>query len=214
MGKFATPVLVQQNLVAARLTRDPVRMILTGAALAAFFSAMITVVVAIGEPQDIQNLYAFLVGSLTGRDWGDVWLVLPWLSVGLVVAMLFGRVLNLLQLGDDIAEGLGLRVFRTRALVLAVAIFLTASVVAVCGPIGFVALIVPHMVRGLLRSSDTRQVLPVSAVLGAVVLSGSDLVAREVFKPTELPVGVVTVVIGAPVALYLLRRLVGRRRAV
>jgi iron complex transport system permease protein len=138
-------------------------------------------------------------------------LVLPWLAVALPAALFFGRPLNLLQLGDDMAEGLGLPVFRTRALIFTVAIALNAAVVAVCGPIGFVALIAPHMVRGLLQTSDARQVLPISALLGALLLTGSDLLARELFNPAELPVGLVTVVIGSPIALFLLRRLIGKR---
>ncbi|MFW5825591.1 MAG: FecCD family ABC transporter permease, partial [Marinobacter sp.] len=148
-----------------------------------------------------------LVGSLTGRDWTHLGLVWPWLAVGLPVAMALARSLNLLQLGDEIAQGLGLAVFRTRVLLMLVAIALTASVVAVCGPIGFVALIAPHMVRGLLRTTDARQVLPISALLGALLLTVSDLLARELFSPTELPVGLVTVALGSPVALFLLRRL-------
>lgn len=198
-------------LLATRLTRDPMRMILIGAALAALFGALITVVVVLGEPEELRALYAWLVGSLIGRDWQHVWLALPWIAVALPVALLFGRPLNLLQLGDDMAEGLGLPVFRTRALIFTVAIALNAAVVAVCGPIGFVALVAPHMVRGLLRTSDARQVLPMSALLGALLLTGSDLLARELFSPAELPVGLVTVVIGSPIALFLLRRLIGRR---
>lgn len=198
-------------LFATRLTRDPVRMILIGAALGALFGALITVVVVLGEPDELRVLYAFLVGSLIGRDWQDVQLVLPWITVVLPIALLSGRPLNLLQLGDDMAEGLGLPVFRTRLFIFLVAIALNAAIVAVCGPIGFVALVAPHMVRGLLKTTDARQVLPISALLGAVLLTISDLLAREIFSPAELPVGLVTVVFGSPIALFLLRRLLTRR---
>lgn len=198
-------------LFATRLTRDPVRMILIGAALGALFGALITVVVVLGSPDEIRVLYAFLVGSLIGRDWQDVQLVLPWIAVALPIAFFFGRPLNLLQLGDDMAEGLGLPVFRTRLIIFLVAISLNAAIVAVCGPIGFVALIAPHMVRGLLKTTDARQVLPISALLGAVLLTISDLLAREIFSPAELPVGLVTVAIGSPIALFLLRRLLAQR---
>lgn len=198
-------------LLATRLTRDPVRMILIGAALAALFSALITTVVVLGEPNEIRVLYSFLVGSLIGRDWDDLRLALPWIAIALPVALLFGRPLNLLQLGDDMAEGLGLPVFRTRLLIFLVAIALQGAVVAVCGPIGFVALVAPHMVRGLLRTTDARQVLPISALLGALLLTSADLLAREVFSPAELPVGLLTVALGSPVALLLLRRLITHR---
>jgi iron complex transport system permease protein len=200
-------------LLATRLTRDPVRMILIGAALSALFSALITAVVVLGDPNEIRTLYSYLVGSLIGRDWDDVRLALPWIAVALPMALFFGRTLNLLQLGDDMAEGLGLPVFRTRALILLVAITLQAAVVAVAGPIGFIALIAPHMVRGLLATTDARRVLPISALVGALLLTSADLLAREIFSPAELPVGLLTIGIGSPLALLLLRRLINRRAA-
>ncbi len=198
-------------LFATRLTKDPVRMILIGAAIGAFFSALITVIVVLGEPNEIRALYSYLVGSLIGRDWDDLRLALPWIAIGLPVALLFGRPLNLLQLGDDMAEGLGLPVFRTRALIFLVAIVLQGAVVAVCGPVGFVALVAPHMARGLLQTSDARQILPISALIGALLLTTADLIAREIFSPAELPVGLLTTAIGAPFGLFLLRRLITRK---
>jgi iron complex transport system permease protein len=200
-------------LLATRLTRDPVRMILIGAALAALFSALITAVVVLGNPNKIRALYSYLVGSLIGRDWDDVRLAFPWIAVALPIALLFGRPLNLLQLGDDMAEGLGLPVFRTRALIFLVAIALQAAVVAVAGPIGFIALVAPHMVRALLQTTDARHVLPISALVGAVLLTSADLLAREIFSPAELPVGLLTIAIGSPIALILLRRLIAQRAA-
>ncbi|MEM7125995.1 MAG: iron ABC transporter permease [Chloroflexota bacterium] len=200
-------------LITTRLTRDPVRMILIGAALGALFGALITTIIVLGNPDELRALYSFLVGSLIGRDWEDVRTALPLIVLALPIALLFGRPLNLLQLGDDMAEGLGLPVFRTRAIIFTIAIALDASIVAVCGPIGFVSLVAPHMVRGLLRTSDARQVLPISALFGAVLLTGSDLLARELFSPAELPVGLITVVIGSPIALFLLRRLIGERKS-
>jgi iron complex transport system permease protein len=201
-------------LLATRLTRDPVRMILIGAALAALFSALITAVVVLGDPDELRVLYSYLVGSLIGRDWEDVRLAAPWIVIALPIALFFGRPLNLLQLGDDMAEGLGLPVFRTRAIIFVIAIALQAAVVAVAGPIGFIALIAPHMVRALLRTTDARQVLPISALVGAVLLTSADLLAREIFSPAELPVGLITIAIGSPLALVLLRRLITRRAAV
>jgi iron complex transport system permease protein len=197
-------------LLATRLTRDPVRMILIGAALAAFMGSLITVCVTLGKPGDVQTLYRFLVGSMTGRDWAALQLVLPWLAIGIPLALLFARPLNLLHLGDDVAEGLGLPVFRTRMLIFLVAIAMEAAVVAVCGPIGFVSLIAPHMTRRLLRTPDARYVLPIAALLGAVLLLAADLLARELLRPAELPVGLITVAFGSPVALALLRRVVKR----
>jgi iron complex transport system permease protein len=136
--------------------------------------------------------------------------VLPWLAIGIPVALCLIRPLNLLQLGDEMAASLGLPVLRTRALILVLSAAMTAAVVAACGPIGFVALLAPHIARRLLQTSDARQVLPAAALIGAVLLSGSDLLARELFRPAELPVGLVTTAVGAPLALFLLRRTLHR----
>jgi iron complex transport system permease protein len=198
-------------LFTTRLTRDPVRTILIGATLAALMSALITTIIVLAEPDEIQLLYSYLVGSLTGRTMAELWMALPWLALGIPSALFFGRVLNLLQLGDDMAEGLGLPVFRIRFVIFLLCIAMQAAIVAVAGPIGFVALIAPHMTRLLLRTTDARQVLPIAALLGAVLLTGADLFAREILSPAELPVGLVTTVIGSPVALVLLRRALNRR---
>lgn len=200
-------------LLATRLTRDPVRMLLIGAALSAFLGALITVCVVLAKPTEVQLLYTFMVGSLTGRGWDALGLAGPWLALGIPLALLLARPLNLLQLGDELAEGLGLPVFRTRTLILLLSAALVAAVVAVCGPVGFIALLAPHMARRLLGTPDARQVLPIAALLGAVLLSGADLLARELLKPAELPVGLVTIAVGSPVALVILRRsLRGTRR--
>jgi iron complex transport system permease protein len=198
-------------LFATRLTRDPVRTILIGAAISALLSALITTLIVLAEPNEIRLLYSYLVGSMTGRNMDDLRMALPWLLIGIPASLFFGRVLNVLQLGDDMAEGLGLPVFRTRFIIFLLCIAMQAAVVAVAGPISFVALVAPHMTRFLLRTTDARQVLPVAALLGAVLLSGADLLAREIFSPAELPVGLVTIVIGSPVALVLLRRLLTKR---
>jgi iron complex transport system permease protein len=198
-------------LFSTRLTRDPVRTILVGAALSALMGALITAIVVLASPDELQALYSFLVGSLTGRSTDDLLMVLPWLALGIPLSLLCGRVLNLLQLGDDMAEGLGMSVMRVRFLIFLVAIAMTAAMVAVAGPIGFVALVAPHMTRFLLRTSDARQVLPIAALLGALLLTASDLLAREIFSPAELPVGLVTIVVGSPLALLLLRRALTKR---
>jgi iron complex transport system permease protein len=193
-------------LLATRLTRDPVRMILIGAALSAMLGALITVCVVLAKPNEIQALYTFMVGSMIGRGWDALNLALPWLLLGIPLALLFARPLNLLQLGDELAEGLGLPVFRTRMLILLLGAALVAAVVAACGPVGFIALLAPHMARRLLGTPDARQVLPIAGLLGATLLTGADLLAREMLKPAELPVGLVTIALGTPLALLLLRR--------
>lgn len=203
LGGLATGVVI---LGATRLTRDPVRMILVGAALAALFSALITIIVVLGSPEEVRALYAWLVGSLIGRGWDDLAALVPWAAAAVPLALLLARPLNLLRLGDEVAQGLGLPVFGARALILLVAVALVAPVVARCGPIGFVALIAPHLARGLLGTGDARLVLPVAALLGAWLLVAADLAAREILRPAELPVGLVVTALGAPVAIWLLRR--------
>jgi iron complex transport system permease protein len=199
-------------LFATQLARDPLQTVLVGAALSALLGALITIVIVLGSPDEIQRLYVFLVGSLTGSDWDDVQLVLPWLALGIPAALCLMRPLNLLQLGDEMAASLGLPVLRMRALILLLSAAMIAAVVAACGPIGFVALLAPHMARRLLQTSDARQVLPAAGLLGAVLLAGSDLLARELFRPAELPVGLITTVVGAPLALFLLRRTLDQKR--
>ncbi|HEX3721178.1 MAG TPA: iron chelate uptake ABC transporter family permease subunit, partial [Nitrolancea sp.] len=121
------------------------------------------------------------------------------------------RTLNLLQLGDDVARGLGLPVGRVRLMTLTLGAALVAAVVAVAGPISFIGLLSPHLARRLLRTSDARQVLPLSAILGALLLCAADLLARRAFAPLDLPVGVFTTVIGGPLLLILLRGRLGAR---
>ena len=129
----------------------------------------------------------------------------PYTLVGSVLAFFSARHLNILQLGDELAKGLGLRVELTRLLLTAVAALLAASAVSVVGLLGFVGLIVPHAAR-LMIGSDYRYLLPSSAVLGAAVVMYSDTFARVAFAPVELPVGIIMAVLGAPFFLFLLRR--------
>lgn len=185
---------------------DPIRLVLTGAALTALLNAGIFVLISYGNTNDVALLYLFLVGSLTNRTWNYVRIVLPWAAIGIPAALLCARWLNLMQLGDDVARGLGLPVGKVRLVTLALGAALVAAVVAVAGPISFIALLAPHVARRLLRSSDARQVLPLAAVMGALLLAAADLLARRAFAPLDLPVGVFTTVIGGPILLILLRR--------
>jgi iron complex transport system permease protein len=199
-------------IMTAQLTRDPTRTMLTGAALTALLGALIVTLITLAKPNELRALYSYLVGSMTGRDGDDLLMTLPWLGVGIPLALFFGRALNVLQLGDDMAEGLGVPVFRVRLAILLICVAMTGAIVAAAGPVGFVALIAPHMSRFALHTSDSRQVLPVSALLGAVLMVGCDLLAREIFSPAELPVGLVLIAVGSPIAMVLLRN-VFRNRA-
>ncbi|MFP4321626.1 MAG: FecCD family ABC transporter permease [Anaerolineales bacterium] len=203
IGGFASGTFL---MIAAAFRLDSTRLVLVGASITAFVNAGLVVLISIGEPYDIQLFYRFLVGSLANRSWDAVHQILPWLVVLMPLALLSARVLNLLQLGDDVAEGLGLPVLKARLAILAISVGLVAAVVSIAGPISFISLIAPHTARRLLRTHDARLVLPIAALLGAVLLSAADLFAHTVAAPVELPVGIFTTVFGAPVLLVLLRR--------
>lgn len=179
------------------------RLILGGVAFSSFFGAIQSLLLLMSRDGRIQAALNWLIGSFNGRGWAEVKLVGPTMAIALIVGCLLARQVNLLNLGDDLAVGLGTSLVRSRLLIGAVATFLAAGAVSVAGLVGFVGLIVPHGVR-LLVGTDYRLVLPFSALGGALVLSAADLLARS--GPVELPVGVVTAFLGAPVFIGLLYR--------
>lgn len=200
-------------LAMSRRTSDPVRLILFGAAMAALLNAVVITIVSLGNQSQVSVLFFYLLGGLANRTWDYAW-VLAYVALPTIpLALLSARVLNALRLGDEVAEGLGLAVFRTRLLLIGLSMTMVAAVVAVCGPIGYVALLAPHVARRLLRTPDAREVLPVAAIFGALLLVSADTLARTLFAPVELPVGIWTTMLGGPVLLILVRHhLSGRTR--
>ena len=182
----------------------PIRIILAGVAVSAFLGAGISALMIFYSDR-VHGALMWMVGGLAARSWPQVEMIYPYTIVGVLLAFLGARHLNILQLGDEVAKGLGLRVELTRLAMTAVAALLAASAVSVVGLLGFVGLIVPHAAR-LLIGSDYRFLLPAAALLGAAVVTGSDTFARVAFAPTELPVGIFMAVLGAPFFLFLLRR--------
>ena len=182
----------------------PIRIILAGVAVSAFFGAGISAMMIFYSDR-VHSALMWMVGGLSARSWPHVELLWPYTLAGLVLALVLARQLNILQLGDELARGLGLSLERTRLLATAVAALLAASAVSVVGLLGFVGLIVPHAAR-LLVGSDYRFLLPAAALLGAAVVMFSDTFARTAFAPVELPVGIIMAVLGAPFFLFLLRR--------
>ena len=146
-----------------------------------------------------------MAGGFAGNSWRHVVMILPYSAVGIVVTMCSYRKLNALQLGDDVAASLGLNVERVRFFLLALSALLAASAVSVAGLLGFVGLIIPHIMR-LIVGSDFEYLLPASAVFGAVLVVLADMAARTVFSPVEVPVGIFLSFLGAPFFLYLLKR--------
>lgn len=183
----------------------PIRLILIGIALESVVGAFTTVMLLFGEINDVQQAYVWLTGSVYGRNWEHVQSLGAWLIVFLPAAFLLARGLNTLGLGDDTAKGLGMRVEYQRGLLLLVSVALAAAAVAVSGTIGFVGLIAPHITRRLVGPAH-EGLLPVSSLFGGALLVLADLIGRWVIAPSELPVGIVIAMIGAPYFMYLLYR--------
>lgn len=179
------------------------RLILAGVAVSSLFGAIQTTLLLLAEDSRIQTALNWLIGSLNGRGWAEVMMAGPYVGVALIAGCMLARPLNLLNLGDDLAVGLGASLVRSRLLIGAIASLLAASAVSMAGLIGFVGLVVPHGVR-LLVGSDYRWILPLSAVGGAWVLTIADLLSR--LGAIELPVGAVTALLGSPLFIWLLYR--------
>lgn len=183
---------------------QPIRIILAGVAVSAFLGAGISALMIIYSDR-VHSALMWMVGGLSARSWPQVMIIWPYTLVGMIFTLLAARHLNILQLGDELAKGLGLRVERTRLILTAAAALLAASAVSVVGLLGFVGLIVPHAAR-LMIGSDYRYLLPATIFLGAATVMLSDTFARVAFAPVELPVGIIMAAIGAPFFLFLLRR--------
>lgn len=186
-------------------TSQPMKLALTGVALSACWASL-TDYLMLSRPQDVNSALLWLTGSLWGRDWSFVKIAAPLLILFLPLSLRFCRDLDLLALGDARATTLGVSVPRIRLLVLLLAVAMTSTGVAVCGPISFIGLVVPHMVRSI-TGGRHRWLLPVSAMTGALLLVVADLLARTIHPPLELPAGVLTAIIGAPWFVWLLVRM-------
>lgn len=179
-------------------------LILAGVAMSSLFTALQTYVQQ-RSSETLRSVYAWILGGLSTTGWGDVRLLLPWSAVAAVVVLMYRRALDVLSVGDEEATTLGLRVDRTRLVVVVAASLGTAAAVAVSGLIAFVGIVVPHAIR-LLTGHSYRAILPLTLVAGGTFLVLADLAARMVLAPAELPIGVVTAFVGAPFFLVLLGR--------
>lgn len=196
--------------------RDPVRVILSGAIMSGFFGIVTTAVLLLAPYQrtaGMNSYYRFVTGSVSAAEWQYVNMILPWLIIGVPAALLSGRALNLLQLGDELATGAGLNPFRTRITLIIIAMLLISPVIAAIGPISFIALFAPHIARGVLISSDSRQTLIVSALFGAALLLAADTMGRLLLFPAEIPAGIWTVIMVGPIAIFVVGRLARRKES-
>lgn len=185
---------------------SPERLALTGIAVTAIFQAGVTAIVTLSvENNNVQLALQWLTGSLYGRSWDDLWLLLPWSFVGIAAALVVSHKVNLLLLGDHVAAGLGMRIERARIGLVAIAVALAASAVSITGTVAFIGLVIPHLVR-LLVGADHRLVIPLSAIAGAALFIVADDLARTVIPSLEIPAGLLTALIGAPYFIFLIMR--------
>ena len=182
----------------------PIKMAIIGVALSALWAA-ISHYLMLTNPVEINTAMLWLTGSLWGRSWAYVNVVLPWLLVLLPLPFIFCRDLDTLGLGENKAATLGVSVNKTQILVLVLAVALSTTAVAICGPIAFLGLVAPHLARKLVGGRH-RTLLPAAMLIGSLLLQISDILARVIDPPTELPAGILTAIIGAPYFFYLLMR--------
>ena len=181
----------------------PVKLTIAGAALTALLSSITTGVLILSE-RTLEEVRFWLAGSLAGLNFNLFLTVLPWMIVGLLTAFALSRQMNVLSLGESVATGLGQQTGWIKLATASSVVILAGSAVALAGPIGFVGLVIPHLARGVM-GVDYRWVLPCAALFGANLLVWADLAARWLIRPQELPVGVMTAMLGAPFLLYLVR---------
>lgn len=186
-------------------SRVPViTLLLSGISVSIFLSAIVTYMQTIAGER-LHALTFWLMGGFSYAAWNDVWSVLPFIAVGLGVTCIYSRDMNILVLGEDQAEHLGVEVEKTKFILLVSSALMTAAAVSISGLIGFIGLIIPHLTR-LLTGPDHRILLPASVILGASFMMICDGLARVIASPAEVPVGVVTAMCGGPFFIYLLRR--------
>jgi iron complex transport system permease protein len=202
LGGIATAAVVY--LCAWKRGVQPYRLVLVGIGIGFALSAGTEYLLTRASIYDAQRAYVWLTGSLNGRGWEHVWLLGATLLVLLPATVWLTRSLRLLEMGDDAAAALGVRVGRSRLALATIGVFLAALATAAAGPIAFVALMSPPIARRLVRGSGAT-IVP-AALVGALLTLGADLVARRVAAPTELPVGVATAALGGPYLLFLLAR--------
>lgn len=199
-----TTVFVVYQLARQGSKVSVVSFLLAGMAVGFLLSAMSSLVMVLGI-KDYYKIFYWMMGSLAKASWTEVNIIWPYLTLGLLVALYLARDLNMLLMGEETAHTLGVSVENLKKIVLVTAALLTAAAVSVSGVIGFVGLIIPHIVR-MVVGADHRRLIPAASLVGGGFLMVSDTIARTIAAPTEIPVGVITALFGAPFFLYQLRK--------
>ena len=191
--------------ISVRGGRVPVTvLLLTGVAIGSLAAAMTSFLMMMSQ-HNLHRILYWLLGGLASRRWEHVEMIWPYAVVGVIVLQVYARDLNLLLQGEESAQYLGVNVERVKLLLLATAALLTAAAVAVSGIVGFVGLLVPHIMR-LIVGPDHRRLFPAAALGGAILVVGADILARTLIAPAEIPLGVITSLLGCPFFLFLLHR--------
>lgn len=221
LGSFTLPVVaIISGLITLVVVFGIVRLssrslaietiILAGIIISAFIGALVSLIISLGDHNSMVQIIYWLYGSVGMRDWTHIQIILPFMVIGTFILIYHYRELNALALGEEAADHIGVNVKRGKTFILLGASLLTGAAVAVSGTIGFVGLVIPHLVR-LVVGPNHRHVLPLSLFVGGAFLILSDLIARTVIAPQELPIGVITALVGAPVfALLLIREKIGK----
>ncbi|PWL49418.1 MAG: iron ABC transporter permease [Clostridiales bacterium] len=207
VGAFVTTMLIYA--LAYQKGVSPVKMILSGMAVSALFSAFNDIIKTFFA-ESLGNASGFLVGGLNGVGWSSFRMILPYAAVGIFICAFLPSRMNILMLGDETANALGLRTELFRFFLIAVSSLLAGAAIAVAGLISFVGLVVPHIAR-LLVGSDYKYLFPASALLGFTLVTVCDTVGRVILPPGEVPVSIILSFIGAPFFLYLLRTREGKK---
>ena len=198
---LATAIVYSVSTVDGR--RSPETLILAGVAVGSLAAALLALIILVSGK--LQPIYFWILGSFSAVSWREVIVIAPYAILGCFLSFFFIKDLNALLLGDEIAASLGIVVGRSRTILLVIGSLLAAAAVALVGVIGFVGLLVPHILR-LIFGTNHRRLVPLSIISGALLLVVADLIARTVMVPTEIPIGIITALLGAPFFIYLLRR--------
>lgn len=204
----AAAIFLVYNIASVRRKLPVSTLLLAGIAVTLFLSAIISLMMYISG-EKLHGIVFWLMGGLWGRNWNHVMMAFPFIFLGAIIIYIFARDLNVMLLGEEPAQHLGIEVETLKKIIILSTSLITAAAVSVSGIIGFVGLIIPHAMR-ILIGPDHRILLPSSALVGGIFLVWADTLARTIISPIELPVGIITALFGAPFFIYLLRT---RKRA-